>query len=194
MLFWKVRLFLILLKGALLNSRINFQSNALHCFNTNNKDIEMKIKLIALSTILAITTGCSSVTNEYVKIEPFEYNIPASKNDIYFAAVDCTLENISAPATNGQFFDYQDKESGRLSVAFNSEYVVGISAFPLKTTMSIKADENKLTIRFSNLQAYSKYAKRWGGIYQQADGSKSEAELKIDETASSVSSCIKERV
>lgn len=177
----------------LFNSIITL-SNGLHYNSLNNRDVRMKTKLIVLSAVLAITTGCSTVTNEPVKIQPFEYNIPASKNDIYFAAVDCTLDNISAPSTNGQFFDYQDKESGRLSVAFNSSYVIAISSVPLKTTMSIKADDNKLTIRFSNLKQYFEHSNRWTDVFQPADGSKSKAELKMGETAGSVSSCIKDRV
>ena len=51
-------------------------------------------KLSVLSTIL-IAAGCSSVTKEPVVIDPFVYEINASKNDLYFASVDCTLENIT---------------------------------------------------------------------------------------------------
>ncbi len=153
----------------------------------------MKTKLIALSAVLVITTGCSTVTNEPVKMQPFDYNISASKNDIYFAAVDCTLENISAPATSGQFFDYQDKDSGRLSVAFESSYVLAFSQIPLKTTMNIKAKDNNLNIRFSSLQQYFS-SMGWSPVYKEKDGSLSKPELKMQETAASISSCVKDRV
>jgi hypothetical protein len=149
-------------------------------------------KLIVLSAALAVT-ACSSVTNEPVRISPLEYSISASKNDIYFAAVDCTLENISAPATSGQFFDYQDKESGRLSVAFNSSYVIAFSSVPLKTTMSIKASDNNLNIRFSSIQQYFD-AIGWTSVNKQKDGSTSEPELIMKKMADTISSCIKERV
>lgn len=153
----------------------------------------MKTKLIALSALLAITTGCSTVTNEPVKMKPFEYNIPASKDDIYFAAVDCTLENITAPATSGQFFDYQDKDSGRLSVAFNSSYVLAFDQVPMRTTMSIRAKDNNLNIRFSSLQQYFDSI-GWTSVNKRKDGTKSEPELKLNDTASTISSCIKGRV
>lgn len=148
---------------------------------------------MVLSAVLALT-ACSSVTSEQVKIAPLKYNITASKIDLYLAAVDCTLENISSPTTNGQFFDYKDKESGRLSVAFNSSYVIAFSPVPLKTTMSIKVAENNLTIKFSNLVQHFDHSTNWVPVFQEKDGSVSKPELIMTETANNISSCVKENV
>jgi len=150
-------------------------------------------KLIVLSAALAVT-ACSTVTNEPVKIAPFEYNISASKNDIYLTAVDCTLDLITAPTSNGQFFDYQDKESGRLAVAFQTKYPATFGVqIPLKTTMTIKASDNKLNIRFGALQQDLGSPIFWTNVYKEKDGSTSEAEIKLKETANSLSNCIRER-
>ncbi|WP_053911897.1 hypothetical protein [Pseudoalteromonas sp. SW0106-04] len=149
-------------------------------------------KLVALAAVITLINGCSTVTNEPVKIDPFEYNMEASKNEIYFASVDCVLENISAPATSGQFFDYQDKESGRLAVAFETSYVLAFSSIPLKTTMSIRAKENNLTIRFSSLQQYFKEI-GWTSVNKNKDGSKSEPELIVEKKAAELFSCISNR-
>lgn len=150
-------------------------------------------KLSVLSTILMVA-GCSSVTKEPVVIDPFVYEINASKNDLYFASVDCTLENITAPSSSGQFFDYQDKESGRLAVAFESSYMLsGFTPMPLKTTMAIKVKDNNLNIRFNSLQQYFD-SLGWTSVYQRKDGSISEAELKIQDLAKNISTCIKDRV
>ncbi|WP_419148639.1 hypothetical protein [Pseudoalteromonas 'SMAR'] len=149
-------------------------------------------KISAITLILAIT-GCSSVTNEPVTLMPYKYSVDASKNDLYFAAVDCSLENITAPSTNGEFFDYQDKESGRLAVAFETSYMLsGFSQTPLKTTMSIKVKENDLTIRFNSLQQYFDSI-GWTSVNKRKDGETSDAELKIQEFANKISTCIKNR-
>lgn len=150
-------------------------------------------KLSVLSTIL-IAAGCSSVTNEPVVIDPFVYEINASKNDLYFASVDCSLENITAPSSSGQFFDYQDKESGRLAVAFETSYMIlGFNPTPLKTTMAIKVTDNNLNIRFNSLQQYFD-SLGWTSVNQRKDGDTSEAELKIQDLAKNISTCIKDRV
>ena len=144
-------------------------------------------------SVALIITGCSSVTSVPVIVKPFNYEINANKNDLYFAAVDCSLENITAPASSGEFFDYKDKESGRLAVAFKTDYVLsGISVTPLKTTMTIKVSDNDLNIRFNSLQQYFD-SLGWTSVNQRKDGSTSEAELKIQEFAQKISSCIKSR-
>lgn len=148
-------------------------------------------KLIVLSAALVVT-ACNTVTNEIVKVEPFEYNINASKNELYFAAVDCSLENISASTTSGGFFNYQNEEAGRLSVAFETRYNAALSSIPIKSTMSVRVEDNKLNLIFSNLKMYSEY-NGWASLYRRSDGSLSGAEIKLKETADSLSNCIRER-
>jgi len=152
--------------------------------------------LTSLSIAALVLSGCSSVTSEPVLIKPYEYNFNASQNDLYFASVDCSLDNIGAPLNSGQFFDYQDKDSGRLSVAFKTEYILsGISVIPLKTTMSIKVRDNNLNIRFSSLQQYFDVSGvGWSNVYQHKDGTITEAELKLQEIAERISSCVASKI
>ena len=153
------------------------------------------IKIFSSFTIAALVlSGCSSVTSEPVLIKPYEYTFNASKNDLFLASVDCSLDNIAAPLNSGQFFDYQDKDSGRLSVAFKTEYVLnGLSIIPFKTTMSIKVSDNNLNIRFSSLQQYFDSV-GWTNVYQHQDGTITEPELKIQEIAEKISSCVASKI
>lgn len=64
---------------------------------------------------------------------------------------------------------------------------------PLKTTMAIKVKDNNLNIRFNSLQQYFD-SLGWTSVYQRKDGSTSEAELKIQDLAKNISTCIKDRV
>ncbi|MCU8015924.1 hypothetical protein L5M36_03295 [Shewanella sp. SM72] len=150
--------------------------------------------LTSLVIAALMLSGCSSVTSEPVLIKPYEYNFNASQNDLYFASVDCSLDNIGAPLNSGQFFDYQDKDSGRLSVAFKTEYILsGLSVIPLKTTMSIKVSDNKLNIRFSSLQQYFDSV-GWTSVYQHKDRTITEPELKLQEVAERISSCVASKI
>ncbi|MGB5142546.1 MAG: hypothetical protein WBO22_03495 [Shewanella indica] len=152
--------------------------------------------LTSLTISALVLSGCSSVTSEPVLIKPYEYTFNANQNDLYLASVDCTLDNIEAPLNSGQFFDYQDKDSGRLSVAFKTEYILnGLSVIPLKTTMSIKVSDNNLNIRFSSLQQYFDVTSvGWSNVYQHKDGTITEAELKLQEIAERISSCVAGKV
>ncbi len=146
------------------------------------------LKKILLLSIAGSLTAC--VTTEPVKINPYDFSVNATQNQLFNAAVDCSLELISAPTASGQFFDYQDKESGRLSVAFRSSYTVGLSTVPLKSTMSIRVKDGNVNIRFSSLMQYFDSV-GWVGVHQQADGSKSDAEVQVDTFKQAISQCIK---
>ena len=150
--------------------------------------------LTSLTISALVLSGCSSVTSEPVLIKPYEYTFNANQNDLYLASVDCTLDNIEAPLNSGQFFDYQDKDSGRLSVAFKTEYTLAeLSLTPLKTTMSIKVSDKNLNIWFSSLQQYFDSV-GWTNVYQNKDGTITGPELKIQEIAESISSCVASRL
>lgn len=153
------------------------------------------VKYSPAYTIAALMlSGCSSVTSEPVLIKPYVYTFNASQNDLFLASVDCSLDKIAAPINSGQFFDYQDKDSGRLSVAFKTEYTLAeLSLTPLKTTMSIKVSDNNLNIRFSSLQQYFDSV-GWTNVYQNKDGTITGPELKIQEIAESISSCVASRL
>jgi hypothetical protein len=144
-------------------------------------------KLLVLSLATSLT---ACVTTEPVKISPYDISVNATQDELYNAAVDCSLENISAPTTSGQFFDYQDKESGRLSVAFESSYIVGLSSVPLKSTMSIVAKKGKVIIKFNSLMQHFESV-GWVNVYQESDGSKSDAEAVVEEFKQTMSECIK---
>lgn len=155
------------------------------------------IKVFTVLTIVALgLSGCSSVTSEPVLLKPYVYTFNASQNDLFLASVDCSLDKIAAPINSGQFFDYQDKDSGRLSVAFKTDYTLsGLSLIPLKTTMSIKVSDNNLNIRFSSLQQYFDVAGvGWSNVYQHKDGTITEAELKLQDIAEGISSCVASKI
>lgn len=110
----------------------------------------MMQKITVLTIAAWLLCGCSSVTGVPVLIKPYVYTFNASQNDLFLASVDCSLDKIVAPINSGQFFDYQDKDSGRISVAFTTEYTLtGLSIIPLKTIMSIRVSDHNLNIRFS---------------------------------------------
>jgi len=146
------------------------------------------LKKALILTALTSLTAC--VTTEPVKIAPYDLPINASKSKLFNSAVDCTLEHISAPTGSGQFFDYQDKESGRLSVAFRSSYTLGLSAVPLKSTMSFNINDGNVNIRFSPLMQYFDSV-GWTNVYQESDGTTSDAEIEIVKVKQVISECIK---
>lgn len=149
------------------------------------------MKRLILIAFALTATGC--VSTEPVKLAPFDYNLNATKDDIYLAAVDCTLEKISIPTGKGQFFDYQDRESGRLSVAFESSYILGLSQVPLKVTMSIKTKDNNLNIKFNSLRQYLS-STGWIDVYQNSNATVTDAEKKIDGIANEIYSCISKSI
>ena len=152
----------------------------------NRRDIMIK-KAILLTSLISLT---ACVTTVPVKIAPYDLPVNASKSQLYNLAVDCTLEHISAPTGSGQFFDYQDKESGKLSVAFRSSYILGFSAIPLKSTMSFKIKDGNVNIRFSPLMQYMDSV-GWTNVFQESDGTTSDAEVEIVKVTEAISDCIK---
>ena len=59
--------------------------------------------------------------------------------------------------------------------------------------MSIKVSDKNLNIRFSSLQQYFDSV-GWTNVYQNKDGTITGPELKIQEIAESISSCVASRL
>jgi len=142
------------------------------------------MKKLVIATILISLTGCAipQPVATTVKLKSHKVAVSAEPYELYAAAQQCVLDNISAPMV-GQLFTFQSDKSTSLAFVYSDSNILSVGltnqSFPFRAT-----------IRFSGKTGVFKPQSVKGKVHSSYGEFYNRANVKANQMAKQLADCV----